>query len=137
MVFFSRYRHTLGRALIPHIKENGSYRYIEKIDLIPYSLLSIDIDMVVYKRKWLPRVRAYVGLPAAAGPQAYMTLITEDPRKKIEMSINPARTATQSGALFRWFVQSHRLIGMHLSAASTCACRGQQPYHFAARRAPI
>lgn len=83
------------------------------------------------------RVCRYVGLPAAAGPQAYMTLITEDPRKKIEMSINPARTATQSGALFRWFVQSHRLIGMHLSAASTCACRGQQPYHFAARRAPI
>lgn len=35
MVFFSRYRHTLGRALIPHIKENGPYRYIKKIDPDP------------------------------------------------------------------------------------------------------
>lgn len=70
MVFFSRYRHTLGRALIPHIKENGSYRYIEKIDLIPYSLLSIDIDMVVYKRKWLPRVRASADMSGCRPPQA-------------------------------------------------------------------
>jgi hypothetical protein len=46
----------------------------------------------------------------------------------MDISINPTRKAVHSlaGSCNR---ADCRVIGMHLSGASTCACRGQQPYH--------
>ena len=85
---------------------------------------------MVYKRDCLPWVtRSGLQVPAAAG--VCMTSIIEDPRKKMDISINPqaAKRCTLAGSC-----KSHRhasLRGLHLCLPRSAIVS------LAARRAPI